>query len=66
MARDLIADQALITASRWQRDAMINRILAAWWQGKDDGLPPEQRLNDNKDQFEARLDTVRNIMRETL
>jgi hypothetical protein len=47
MTPDLIADQALITASRWQRDAMLNRILAAWWQGKDDGLPADQRLNDN-------------------
>jgi hypothetical protein len=47
MTPDLIADQALITASGWQRDAMLNRILAAWWQGKDDGLPADQRLNDN-------------------
>jgi hypothetical protein len=47
MTPDVIADQALLTASRWQRDAMLNRILAAWWQGKDDGLPAEQRLNDN-------------------
>jgi hypothetical protein len=62
MTPDVIADQALLTASRWQRDAMLNRILAAWWQGKDDGLPAEQRLNDNTDQYEARLDAVRGEM----
>lgn len=46
-APDLIADRALLTVSAWQRQTTLNRILAAWWQGKDDGLPAEQRLNDN-------------------
>lgn len=62
LSPDRIADEALLTISRWQREAMINRALAAWWQGKDDGLPPEQRLNDNTDQYEARLDAVRGEM----
>ncbi len=48
LSPDRIADEALLTISRWQREAMVNRALAAWWQGKDDGLPPEQRLNDNQ------------------
>jgi hypothetical protein len=61
-APDLIADQAILTVSAWQRQTTINRILAAWWQGKDDGLPAEQRLNDNQDQYEARLDAVRGEM----
>jgi hypothetical protein len=58
-APDAIHDAALLTVSAWQRQTAVNRILAAWWQGKDDGLPAEQRLNDNQDQFEARLDAVR-------
>jgi hypothetical protein len=47
MTPDHIADRALLTVSAWQRQTAVNRILAAWWQGKDDGLPAEQRLNDN-------------------
>jgi hypothetical protein len=63
-APDHIADRALLTVSAWQRQTTLNRILAAWWQGKDDGLPAEQRLNDNTntDQYEARLDAVRGEM----
>lgn len=48
LSPDRIADEALLTISRWRREAMVNRALAAWWQGKDDGLPPEQRFNDNQ------------------
>jgi len=63
MTPDRIADEALLTISRWQREAMVNRALAAWWQGKDDGLPPEQRLNDNhQDHYGATLDAVRGEM----
>lgn len=56
------ADEALLTISRWQREAMVNRALAAWWQGKDDGLPPAERLNDNQDQYGATLNAVRREM----
>lgn len=59
---DAIHDATRLAISAWQRQAAVNRILAAWWQGKDDGLPAEQRFNDNKDQFEARLDAVRGEM----
>jgi hypothetical protein len=66
MTPDLIADQALILTSQWQRQTAVNRILAAWWQGKDDGLPAEQRLNDNhQDHYSATLDAVRGALNST-
>jgi hypothetical protein len=59
-APDLIADQAILTVSAWQRQAlpsldeamlMLYREQARRWE-----------LNDNTDQYEARLDAVRGEM----
>jgi hypothetical protein len=60
MTPDLIADQAILTVSAWQRQAlpsldeamlMLYREQARRWE-----------LNDNTDQYEARLDAVRGEM----
>jgi hypothetical protein len=63
MTPDAIADQAILTVSAWQRETsqqMADRLLPLWQARRH--LPAEQRLNDNTDQYEARLDAVRGEM----
>lgn len=60
MTPDAIHDTALLTISAWQRETSqqrADRLLPLWQARKH--LPPEQRLNDNQDQYEARLEAVR-------
>ena len=48
IAPDLIADQAILTVSAWQRETsqqMADRLLPIWQARRD--LPPHLRLNDN-------------------
>jgi len=64
LSPDLIADQAILTVSAWQRETsqqMADRLLPIWQARRD--LPPEQRLNDNhQDHYNATLEAGRHEM----
>jgi hypothetical protein len=59
-APDLIADQALILTSQWQREALPTSDEAMLMLYRDQARRWE--ANDNQDQYEARLEAVRGEM----
>jgi hypothetical protein len=62
-APDLIADQALILTSQWQRETpqqIANRLL---W--RDQAERREANDNTTADQYEARLEAVRDAINQS-
>jgi hypothetical protein len=65
MTPDLIADQAILTVSAWQRQALPSLDEAMLMLYIDQARRWELNDNTNTDQYEARLDAVRFTMGQT-
>lgn len=64
MTPDLIADQALILTSQWQREALPTRDEAMLMLWRFQAERAEQQDNISNEQHEARLEAVRGEMRQ--
>lgn len=62
MTPDLIADQALILTSQWQREALPTSDEAMLMLYRDQARRWAQQDNISNEQFEARLEAVREEM----
>lgn len=62
MTPDLIADQALILTSQWQREALPTRDEAMLMLWRFQAERAEKQDNISNEQFEARLEAVRGVM----
>lgn len=65
MTPDLIADQALILTSQWQREALPTRDEAMLMLYRDQARRWEQQDNITKEQFNTQLDAVHHIMEQS-